>query len=88
MTTTPQFGARLKELREAAGLTQKALADASGLNRVTLAHYERGQPADLKVSTLEKLAAALGVPLFALFMPPGTGAMTPKKIRDFLSDQG
>jgi transcriptional regulator with XRE-family HTH domain len=37
------FGDRLVDLREAAGLTQLELADLTGLSRVQINRYERGQ---------------------------------------------
>jgi hypothetical protein len=37
------FGARLKELREAAGLTQLELADRAGVNRFTVAKLDQDQ---------------------------------------------
>lgn len=54
------FGDRLKELREAAGLSQAALAEAAGLNRFGVAKLEQGvrEPG---WSTVLALAAALTV---------------------------
>lgn len=37
------FAERLREAREAESLTQAALAEAAGLNRVNLNQYERGK---------------------------------------------
>jgi mRNA interferase RelE/StbE len=42
------------------GLTQQALSDASGVNRVQIANIEAGT-ASGSVATLAKLATALGV---------------------------
>lgn len=55
-----QIGARLKEIREAKGWTQDDLADAAGMNRVTIAKYESGR-IEPKSASLSKLAAALEV---------------------------
>jgi transcriptional regulator with XRE-family HTH domain len=54
------FGARLKALREEAGLSQVALADRAGMNQFGIAKLEQGvrQPT---WATVEALAAALGV---------------------------
>jgi transcriptional regulator with XRE-family HTH domain len=54
------FAERLRELREAAGLTQAALADASGLSLGAVRNYEQGirEP---YWSAIFKLADALGV---------------------------
>lgn len=54
------IGIRLKELRDARGWTQDDLADASGMNRVTIAKYEAGR-SEPKSASLGKLAMALGV---------------------------
>ena len=55
-----RFGAKLKELRESAGLTQGELAKKAGLSLKAVAHWEQGlrEPAWSNVQTL---AAALGV---------------------------
>lgn len=50
----------LRVFRDWRGLTQQALADASGVNRVQIADIEAGR-ANGSVQTLKKLAAALGV---------------------------
>ena len=53
------------KLREARGLTQEALAQKTGLNRVTLARLERAQhPPNLE--TLDRIARALHVSLAEL----------------------
>ena len=51
---------RLRELRAKRGLTQRTLADRSGVSREYIARIELGHH-DPTVSTLEKLAKALGV---------------------------
>jgi len=51
---------RLKQLREARGLTQAALAKRTGVSRAYLARLEIGRH-DPPLSTLEKLAKALRV---------------------------
>ena len=50
------FGARLKELREAAGLSQKQLAEKSGLSQGGVAHWEKGirEPGWLAILALAK----------------------------------
>jgi transcriptional regulator with XRE-family HTH domain len=59
-----QFGARLRELREAAGLTQLGLAQKAGLHREAVGQLERGtrHPA---WETVLALAEALGVSVAA-----------------------
>lgn len=51
---------RLAEVRREKGWTQTELAEASGINRVTIARYETGKQSPT-LRLLEKLAEALGV---------------------------
>jgi transcriptional regulator with XRE-family HTH domain len=62
-------GARIQELRSAAGLSAQALARRSGVSRGTLAQLEAGE-GNPTVDTLYALANALGVPLAELLAPP------------------
>src|SRR5574338_342815 len=66
-----QFGSRLRELREAAGLTQDALAELTGLSQKGISQWERGQR---KANYFEAvaLAEALGVDCTAFQLPPST----------------
>lgn len=59
-------GARLRALRQAKGMSLRALARASGLSANALSLIERGQTSPT-VSTLYRLADALGVPITAFF---------------------
>lgn len=54
------IGKRLKEVRESMGLTQRELAEKTGLHRTTIGNYEidRREP---KAIQLKFLADALGV---------------------------
>ena len=56
------LGARLRALREAANLTQAALAAAAGIGRVTLVRIEGGEQSP-RYETLVSLARALGCPM-------------------------
>ena len=60
------LGERIRELRVEAGLSIRALAEASGLNVNTLSLIENGKTSP-SVSTLQQLASALKVPLTAFF---------------------
>ena len=60
-----QFGARIRELREARGWSQEALADAARLHRTHISLIERGQRS-VQLETIESLAIALGVQPAAL----------------------
>ena len=51
---------RLAEIRKSRGLSQYALAELSGISRVTIARIETGKM-NPTLQTLEQLAAALGV---------------------------
>ena len=54
------LGANLRDARERLGLTQEQVSDRSGVQAGEVSRIERGKR-DPKVSTLEKLAAALEV---------------------------
>ena len=59
-------GSRLRELREMRGISMRALATKSGLSANALSMIERGKTSP-SVSTLYKLADALGVSITAFF---------------------
>lgn len=52
---------RLRRLRLARGLSQRALGRAAGLAETTVGHLEAGRRVRPDVETLEKLAGALDV---------------------------
>lgn len=60
------IGVKLKQLRQAAGLTQEQLAEAAGLPLGTLRNYEQGRYA-LTWDVLWKMAPALGVGQFSFY---------------------
>jgi transcriptional regulator with XRE-family HTH domain len=62
-------GANLKRLRKLAGLSQSALADASGISRRMIAGLEAGN-ANISLSSLDKLAQALDVGFVDLVSDP------------------
>jgi len=66
-TDSIEVGARLRMLRAGAGLSIRALAEMSGLNVNTLSLIENGKSSP-SVSTLQQLAAALGVPITEFFV--------------------
>ncbi|HBX67840.1 MAG TPA: cupin [Chloroflexi bacterium] len=59
-------GLRLRELRQERGMSMRALARESGLSANALSMIERGRTSP-SVSTLYKLADAMGVPITAFF---------------------
>jgi len=64
------LGNRLRELREAKGLTQAQLADLIGVSRKTVNTVENGVIIPSTVVAL-KLAGALGCSVETLFFLPG-----------------
>jgi transcriptional regulator with XRE-family HTH domain len=61
-------GSRLRELREARGISMCTLATRSGLSANALSMIERGRTSP-SVSTLYKLSDALGISITAFFGP-------------------
>lgn len=67
---------RLRELREARGLTLAQLAERSGVSKSNISLIERGE-SSATATVLDKLSAALGVTLAALFEQPASEAPSP-----------
>jgi transcriptional regulator with XRE-family HTH domain len=65
----PQVGLHLKELRRQRGLSLRALAELCDLSPNTISLIERGASSP-SVSTLHRLATALGVPITTFFAEP------------------
>lgn len=59
-SATQSFGQRVRERREAAGLSQEALAARSGIHWTFLGQVERGQR-NLNLHNLLKIAQGLGI---------------------------
>ena len=75
---------RVRDLREALGLTQAELAERAGVRRATVNRIENAKVTAIDLEVLEKLADALGVePGFILVRSPGgTGSKShPTKSR-------
>jgi len=66
---TPNVGLHLKELRSQRGLSLRALAELCDLSPNTISLIERGASSP-SVSTLHRLAMALGVPITTFFTEP------------------
>ena len=64
--TSKEIGFRLKSLRLQAGISQERLAEEVGVSVFQLQKYESGQN-KLNTDKLQKVAAALFVPVQALF---------------------
>lgn len=61
MLAVSEIGDNLKRLRRMNALTQEELAAKAGITAATLVRIERGQVEEPHVSTIRKLAHALGV---------------------------
>jgi transcriptional regulator with XRE-family HTH domain len=59
----PPFGNRLMRLRQRCRITQSELAELAGLSQGIIQSLEQGQRLDPRLSTLLKLAGALGLTL-------------------------
>jgi transcriptional regulator with XRE-family HTH domain len=62
----PQVGARIRQVRERRGLSQRALAGRSGLSANAISRIERGESSPT-VSSLHRLATALNIPITEFF---------------------
>jgi transcriptional regulator with XRE-family HTH domain len=65
MSTPRQLGMKLKQLREAKGMSQAALAKKAQLTREHVNRLEAGRHGPT-MAVLQRLAKALGVPVTAL----------------------
>ena len=78
----PLLGARISELRRAAGLSQARLAEAIGVDVQTIQRAERAK-VSLALSRVEQIAEALDVPVHVLFRGKGepvpVAALTPEE---------
>lgn len=60
---SPRFGAMLKRIREAKGLTQLELAKRAKVAQSYVSALEAGEKKDPGLAVLKRLARALGVPV-------------------------
>ena len=63
------MGFKVKELREAKGMTQEELEEKSGVSRQTISAIENNRCGDVKTGTLMAIAKALDTTLDAIFFP-------------------
>src|SRR6516225_11473934 len=84
------IGGRLCTLRKQRGFSQGDLETATGLMRSYISRVERGHTVP-SIETLERLAAALGVPLYQLFYegeePPSTPHLTYRPTLEELANE-
>ncbi len=64
-----RFGQRLREFRQARGLSQEELAFRAGVHRTYVSSAERGQR-NVGLVNVERLAQALDIDIGELFSPP------------------
>jgi transcriptional regulator with XRE-family HTH domain len=64
-----KIGARIQGLRQQHGMTQDELAASSGVPQGNISRLERGLASDVQLTTLMKLARALGVSVEDLIAP-------------------
>ena len=81
-TTKKLVGARIKELRRQAGLTQEKLAERVGLDSRHLSRLEVGRHFP-SLQSLEKIAFVLNVQLVEFFQFPGE--VSTAALRDYLT---
>lgn len=61
------MGYKLKEAREAKGVTQEELERLSGVSRQTISAIENNKAGDVKIGTLKALANALETTVDCIF---------------------
>lgn len=78
------LGEWVRRVRQEQGLSQRALADQSGLSRSYVCDIERGRGAEPSLTTLDKLAAALGASRADLMRAAGLidRALVPRESED------
>lgn len=87
------IGERVRTLRERKNLTQQDIENRSGLKRCYLSRVENGNTVP-SIHTVEKLAAALEVPMYRLFyegeglppdppLLPGTGKTAGAELQNY-----
>jgi len=85
-----RIGPRLRQLRKQKGMSQSDVEKATGILRFHTSRLENGHDAP-SLKTLEKYAAAFGVPLWQLFYegeePQPSRNMTPHKALQELAGQ-
>lgn len=77
--TVKRLLTRLKQLRELHGYTQERFAEIAGMSYKYYQAVEGGRKADLRLSTLERLADAYRIEVYEL-LAPGVPAITRRKV--------
>ena len=66
MSANPTVSSRIRSHRRQAGWSQAELSRRSGVGLYTIAKIEQGEIKDPRISTVSKLATALGIDISAL----------------------
>lgn len=74
------IGRRIRELREMQGIALLALEEFCGIDARQLTRIEGGEM-NITVKTADRIARALGVPTYELFVPAERSAVRPKRKR-------
>ena len=77
MDINQRIAGRVRAARDAAGLSLAALAERSGVSRSNISLIERGE-SSATATVLDKLSAALGITVAALFEAPPGAAPSPR----------
>lgn len=82
------LGSTVRTLRSEKELTQSQLATRAGIDQAVVSRIERGKARQVWPQTIERLAAALGVPtgeLFGLAEPEPRSSAMPPTVREIHS---
>jgi transcriptional regulator with XRE-family HTH domain len=81
MDINHQIARRIREIRDAQGLSLAALAERSGVSRSNISLIERGE-SSATATVLDKLSAALGVTVASLFEKPADEPSPVSRVED------
>jgi transcriptional regulator with XRE-family HTH domain len=76
MDINQRIARRVRDTRDALGLSLAALAERSGVSRSNISLIERGE-SSATATVLDKLSAALGITVASLFEPPPGDSPSP-----------
>jgi transcriptional regulator with XRE-family HTH domain len=77
--TLKRLLSRLKQLRDLHGLTQEQFAESSGISYKYYQAVEAGRKRELRLSTLERLAAAYSIEVWQLLSPACPQSRVPQR---------
>ncbi|HFV9291847.1 TPA: helix-turn-helix domain-containing protein [Serratia fonticola] len=87
VTKSSDYGAKLRAMRTAEGMTQQQLSDLSGVGLGTIKNYETGQ----KMAGIKVIEQVLALPIFekyALWLMTGKTSEAAGQISPILSPDG